>query len=186
MPLIEKLKNMDSWDEVKKEMEKLAIENNISMQELSSQIMTFHILESHKSKVVTYFNFYKKASQPAKKSIPKVIKEACRSELWCQTKMNDFWEMIQNLGEPKTSANFEEIEEDELFSKYWDKEHPSIVYQLGDTESEHQTANTAKIQMSDSNKQMYTKGATMIEKIGYAGIGPIGASDQGIWNPIAV
>lgn len=34
---------MDSWDEVKKEMEKHAIENNISMQELSSQIMTLHI-----------------------------------------------------------------------------------------------------------------------------------------------
>ena len=40
--------------------------------------------------------------------------------------------------------------------------------------------------MSDSNKQMYTKGATMIEKMGYVGIGPIGASGQGIWNPIAV
>ena len=31
-PLIEKLKNKDSWDEVKKEMEKHATENNISMQ----------------------------------------------------------------------------------------------------------------------------------------------------------
>ena len=48
MTLIEKLKNMDSWDEAKKEMEKLAIENNISMKKLSSQIMTFHISESHK------------------------------------------------------------------------------------------------------------------------------------------
>ena len=40
--------------------------------------------------------------------------------------------------------------------------------------------------MSDSNKQIYTKGATMIEKMGYAGIGPIGASGEGIWNPIVV
>ena len=47
MPLIEKLKNKDSWDEVKKEMEKNAAENNISMQELSSQIMTLHIRASN-------------------------------------------------------------------------------------------------------------------------------------------
>ena len=73
MPLIEKLKNMDLWDEVKKETEKLAIENNISMQELSSQITTFHILESHKLEPMTYFNFYKKAFQPTKKSILKEI-----------------------------------------------------------------------------------------------------------------
>ena len=51
MSLIEKLKNMDSWDEVKKEMEKHAKKNNISMQEFSSQIMTLHILKSHKSKL---------------------------------------------------------------------------------------------------------------------------------------
>ena len=31
-PLIEKLKNKDLWDEVKKEMEKHATKNNISMQ----------------------------------------------------------------------------------------------------------------------------------------------------------
>ena len=74
MPLIEKLKNKDSWDKVKKKMEKHATKNNISMQELSSQIMTFHISESHKSNAMTYLNFYKKASQPAKKPIPKAIK----------------------------------------------------------------------------------------------------------------
>ena len=48
----------------------------------------------------------------------KVIKEACASELWCQTKMTDFWKMRQILGEPKISAGFEEIEKDELFSEY--------------------------------------------------------------------
>ena len=63
--------------------------------------------------------------------MPKEIKEACRSKSQCQTKMNDFWEMRKNLGEPKTLVDFEEIEEDELFSNYWDKEHPSVVYQLG-------------------------------------------------------
>ena len=63
--------------------------------------------------------------------MPKEIKEACRSELWTQTKMNDFWEMRLNLGEPKTSTPFEEIKEDELFSNYWNKEHPCVAYQLG-------------------------------------------------------
>ena len=66
MPLIEKFKNMDLWDEVKEEMDKHAIDNNISMQELSSQIITLHISESHKSKLVMYSNFYKKASEPSK------------------------------------------------------------------------------------------------------------------------
>ena len=40
--------------------------------------------------------------------------------------------------------------------------------------------------MSDYIKQMYSKGATMIQKMGYAGIGPIGASGEGIWNPVSV
>ena len=39
--------------------------------------------------------------------------------------------MRQNLGEPKTSIGFEAIHEDELFSTYWDKEHPTILYELG-------------------------------------------------------
>ena len=45
--------------------------------------------------------------------------------------MNDFWEMRQNLGEPKVLEDFEEIEEDNFFIKYWDKEHPFVVYQIG-------------------------------------------------------
>ena len=131
MPLIEKLKNKDLWDEVKKEMEKHATENNISMQELSSQIMTLHISKSHKSGPLTYLNFYEKAFEPSKKSMPKAIKEACISEMWCQTKITDFWKIRKNLGEPKTSIDFEAIDEDELFSKYLDKEHPTILYELG-------------------------------------------------------
>ena len=79
--MIEKLKNKDSWDEVKKEMEKHAAENNISMQQVSSQITTLHISESHKSKPLTYLNFYKKASQPSKRYMPKVIKETCTYKL---------------------------------------------------------------------------------------------------------
>lgn len=81
MPLIEKIKKMDSWDEVKKEMEKHATKNNISMQELSSQITTLHMSESHKSNPIMYLNLYKKVSQPSKKSMSKVIKEACRFKL---------------------------------------------------------------------------------------------------------
>ena len=33
---------------------------------------------------------------------------------------------------------------------------------------------------------MYGKGATMIQKMGYVGIGPIGVSGDGIWNPVPV
>ena len=40
--------------------------------------------------------------------------------------------------------------------------------------------------MSDSTKKMYRKGATMIQKMGYASIGPIGASGEGIWNLVLV
>ena len=40
--------------------------------------------------------------------------------------------------------------------------------------------------MSDSTKQTYGKGETMIQKMGYAGIGPIGASGEGIWNLVPV
>ena len=81
MPFIEKLKNKDSWDEVEKEMEKHAIENNISMQELSSQIMTLYILDSHKLEPLTYLTFYKKASEPSKRSMVKEIKESCATKL---------------------------------------------------------------------------------------------------------
>ena len=63
--------------------------------------------------------------------MPKAIKEACTSEMWCQTKMTNFWKMRQNLGEPKTSVGFKEIEKDEIFSDYWDKEHPTILYDFG-------------------------------------------------------
>ena len=88
------------------------------MQELSSQIMTLHILESHKLKPLTYLNFYKKASEPSKRSMLKEIKEACASKLWSQTKMTNFWKMTQNLGEPMTSAGFEELDEDDLLNNY--------------------------------------------------------------------
>ena len=121
---------MDSWDEVKKEMEKHETKNNISIQELSSKITTLHILESHKSKPLKFLNFYEKASEPSKRSMSKAIKEACTSSLWCQTKMNYFWKMRQNFGEPRTSTRFEEIK-DELFSDYWNKSHATVLYDFG-------------------------------------------------------
>lgn len=138
--------------------------------------------------------------------MPKEIKEACKAEMWCQTKMTDFWKMRQNLGEPKTSAGFDEIDEDEIFSNYWSKEHPTVLYDFGsDSDNERQKdlqsdadiqgiqdsgstrgRDIVTLQMSDSVKQTYSRGATMIQKMGYVGIGPIGASGEGIWNPIPV
>ena len=162
--------------------------------------MTLHISESHKLEPLTYLNFYEKAYEPSKKSMMKASKEECISEMWCQTKMIDFWKIRKNLGEPKTSASFEEIDEDELFSDYWDKENPTVLYDFGscsdndiqrqkDLESDvniqgiQDSVSTRgrdiiKIQMSDSTKQTYGKGETMIQKMGYAGIGPIGASGE--------
>jgi hypothetical protein len=71
--------------------------------------------------------------------MPKEIKEACTAEMWCETKMIDFWKMRQNLGEPKTSAIFDKIEEDEIFSNYWNKEHPTVLYDFGsDGDNERQ------------------------------------------------
>ena len=110
--------------------------------------------------------------------------------------------MKKNLGQPKTSVCFEEIEEDELFNNYWNKEHPTVLYDFGscsdsdiqrqkDLESDGDIQgiqdfrstkgrHIVNIHMSDSIKQMYNKGATMIQNMGYVGIGPIGASGEGI------
>ena len=51
-------------------MEKYAAENNMSIQELSSQIMALH---KQKGKVqgMTSSNLYKKANKPSTKPIPK-------------------------------------------------------------------------------------------------------------------
>ena len=40
--------------------------------------------------------------------------------------------------------------------------------------------------MIDSIKQTYSKGETMIQKLGYLGIGPIGATGEGIWDSVLV
>ena len=138
----------------------------------------------------------------------KVIKEACTSTSWCQTKMTDFWKMRKKLGELKTSTIFEEIEEDELFNDYCNKEHPTVLYDFGscsDSDNERQKdlesdadiqgiqnsrstrgRHIVNLQMSDSIKQTYSKGETMIQNMGYVGIGPIGASGEGIWNLVSV
>ena len=134
----------------------------------------------HKLGPLTYLNFYEKASKPSKKSMPKEVKEACVSKMWCQTKITKFWKMRQNLGEPKTSADFETIDEDELFSTYWDEEHPTVLYELGscsDSDIQRQKdlefdvdiqgiedsrstrgSHIVNLQMSDSIKQCIVKG----------------------------
>ena len=40
--------------------------------------------------------------------------------------------------------------------------------------------------MSDFVKQTYSKEETMIQKMGYVGIGPIGVSGEGIWKLVSV
>ena len=36
--------------------------------------------------------------------------------------------MRKNLGEPKTSIDLDEVEEDTMFDKLWNKEHPTEAH----------------------------------------------------------
>lgn len=47
-------------------------------------------------------------------------------------KMDDFWSMRKALGELKTSANLDDIDEDIEFSKLWNMEHPNSAYDNSD------------------------------------------------------
>ena len=62
-------------------MEKYAAENNMSIQELSSQIMALH---KQKGKVqgMTSSNFYKKDDKPSTKPIPKELMNECIDVGW--------------------------------------------------------------------------------------------------------
>ncbi|GLJ04972.1 hypothetical protein SUGI_0007990 [Cryptomeria japonica] len=194
-PLLEKLRNTDSWDKVKKEMEKIVADKNISTEEISSQIMALkmHIertteegqdIQNRRS-----YNFYLKSANPSNKSIPKSILHECKENYFTQTKINDFWNMRRNLGEPKTSAEFESIDEDAEFNKLWDMEHGGTK---GD-DDEHEvvveppptTTIVPKILggVSESMKENYSKGANLVEKIGFEG-GGLGPRGDGIWYPL--
>ena len=77
---------------------------------------------------MTSHNFYHKASQPSRKSIPKDLVDECTDGNWTRTKISDFWEMRMNLSEPKTSADFGEVEEDTMFDELWNKEHTTEAH----------------------------------------------------------
>ena len=64
------------------------------------------------------YNFYKKIVHPSNIKIPKKITDACRDRKWTRTKMDYFWRMRKDLGEPKTSQDLDEIDEDIEFIKF--------------------------------------------------------------------
>ena len=72
---------------------------------------------------MTSSNFYKKVDKPSTKPIPKELMNECIDAGWSQRKISQFLEMRKNLGEPKTSADLDEVEEDTMFVKLWNKEH---------------------------------------------------------------
>ena len=108
-------------------MEKYAAENNMSIQELSSQIMALH-KQKGKLQGMTSSNFYKKADKPSTKPIPKELMNECIDVGWIRRKFSQFWEMRKNLSEPKTSADLDEVEEDTMLVKLWNKKHPDEAH----------------------------------------------------------
>ena len=102
-PLLEKLKNKDSQDDITKELEKVYCKENISVEQLSSQLMTTRNQGIVQPEPRMSYNFYKIAFHPSNVKILKSIADACRDRKWTRTKMNDFWRMRKDLGEPKTS-----------------------------------------------------------------------------------
>ena len=50
--------------------------------------------------------------------------------------MDDFWRMRKDLGEPRTSQDLDEIDEDIEFRKLWNLEHPKLAYDNIDLDSE--------------------------------------------------
>ena len=85
---------------------------------------------------MTSSNFYKKANKPYKKPIPKELMNECIDARWSRRKISQFWEMRKNLGEPKTSADLDEVEEDTMFVELWNKEHPAEAHH-SDTDDDY-------------------------------------------------
>lgn len=169
-------------------MEKYAAENNMSIQELSSQIMALH-KQKGKVQAMTSPNFYKKVDKPSTKPIPKELMNECIDARWSQSKISQFWEMRKNLGEPKTSTDLDEVEEDTMFDELWNKEHPTEAYHsdiVTDDDYDDQdslnpsSSTTIKRGVDASTKLLYSKGAEIVEKMGYQGSGGLGPSGEGV------
>ena len=84
-----------------------------------------------------------------------------------RTKMDDFWSMQKDLGEPKTSEDLNEIE----FRKLWNLEHPKLAYNSRDLDSEDDNSSivfpsrtTNQSGISEDRKKVYGNGAILVKK----------------------
>ena len=60
---------------------------------------------------------------PSKRPIPSEIENDCDIQGWTETKIREFWTISKNLSEPKTSTEFDSLDEDKTFSRLWDEGH---------------------------------------------------------------
>lgn len=99
--------------------------------------------------------------------------------------------MRKNLGEPKTSADLDEINKDIDFRKLWNMEHPTKVYDKSDDKNNYEievtpTATIVSTNLSGVDESMiekYSKGETIMEKMGFEG-GGLDPRGEGPWFPI--
>ena len=139
---------------------------------------------------MTSSDFYNKFDKPSTKPIPKELMNECIDAGWSRSKISQFWEMRKNLGEPKTSADLDEVEEDTMFENLWNKEHPVEAHH-SDTDHDYDDqdslnpSSSTQIQrgVDASTKLLYRKGAEIVEKMGYQGSGGLGLNGEGVWLP---
>lgn len=80
--------------------------------------------------------------------------------------------MRRNLGEPKTSVEFETIDEDVEFSKLWNMEHPTTTHDWSEDDDHYEveptqtTTTVPKIlgAFHEAMKDKYRKGASIVEE----------------------
>ena len=130
---------------------------------------------------------------PSKRPIPSEIEVDCEHQGWTETKIREFWRMQKNLGEPKTSIEFDSLEEDKMFSQMWDEENLEELQPLPrDGSKDDQNDSSMDPQVTPSTptvspfssivvlnkerRETYGKGVALIEKMPYLGVGGLGPS----------